>query len=93
MSQTFNEAQVQALGIVQQVEHSVLGSVPVARGPIWIGGSATPVRRAAPTLGEHTMEILSECGYSSDAIKSLLAEGVVSAAAGDQEGAVAAQIP
>lgn len=77
MAQTFSEPQVQALGVVEEVKHSVLGTIPVARGPLWIGGAPTPVRRAAPMLGEHTVEILNECGYSKGTIASLRADGLV----------------
>jgi formyl-CoA transferase len=35
------------------------------------------VRRPAPLQGEHTDEVLAECGYSADAIASLRARKVV----------------
>jgi crotonobetainyl-CoA:carnitine CoA-transferase CaiB-like acyl-CoA transferase len=80
MAQTFSEPQVQALGVVQQVEHASLGSVTMARGPLWIDGRPTSLRRAAPVLGQHTIEVLEECGYSHEAIRGFVKRGVVNAA-------------
>ncbi len=41
--------------------------------------SATParLRRAAPTLGQHTAEVLAELGYDGTAIAKLAADGAV----------------
>ena len=89
MAATFAEPQVQALGMVQEVEHSALGTIPVTRGPLWFAGIPTPVRRAAPVLGEHTAEILAEAGCSAEEIDSLMADGIISAA-GQQPGQVSA---
>jgi crotonobetainyl-CoA:carnitine CoA-transferase CaiB-like acyl-CoA transferase len=88
LSRTFAEPQLKALDVVQEVTHSVLGKIPVARGPIWIGGSAPHVRRAAPMLGEHTVEILAECGHSAEDIERLIDEGIVATAAESREPAV-----
>jgi crotonobetainyl-CoA:carnitine CoA-transferase CaiB-like acyl-CoA transferase len=85
LAQTFSEPQVEALGVVQEVTHSTLGAVPVARGPVWIGGSAPKVRRAAPMLGQHTVDILSECGYAREVIDGLIDQGTVASANGIRE--------
>jgi crotonobetainyl-CoA:carnitine CoA-transferase CaiB-like acyl-CoA transferase len=41
--------------------------------------SDTPgkLRRPAPSLGQHTREVLGEIGYSPDRIAALAADGVV----------------
>jgi crotonobetainyl-CoA:carnitine CoA-transferase CaiB-like acyl-CoA transferase len=84
MAATFAEPQVQALGMVQDAKHSALGTIPVVRGPLWFAGIPTPVRRAAPVLGEHTVEILTEVGCSAEEIDILIADGVISVAASSQ---------
>lgn len=38
-----------------------------------------PVRTAAPKIGEHSREVLSDYGFSADEIESLIAEGSVKA--------------
>jgi crotonobetainyl-CoA:carnitine CoA-transferase CaiB-like acyl-CoA transferase len=80
MGQTFGEPQVEALGLVEEVEHATLGSVTMARGPLWIDGRPTSIRRAAPVLGQHTVEVLEECGYSREAIDDLRSRRVVNSA-------------
>ncbi|UUW91426.1 CaiB/BaiF CoA transferase family protein [Pimelobacter simplex] len=60
----FADAQVAALHLVDEVEHPVLGTVPMIRGPLWIDGEPLQVRRTAPGLGEHTDEVLAELGLN-----------------------------
>jgi crotonobetainyl-CoA:carnitine CoA-transferase CaiB-like acyl-CoA transferase len=52
----------------------------MARGPLWIDGRPTSVRCAAPVLGQHTEEVLEECGYSREAIGDLRLRRVVNIA-------------
>ena len=50
---------------------------PVARMPVDFSNAATPIRRRAPTLGEHTDEILLELGFDQPTIDELRANRVV----------------
>ena len=50
---------------------------PLVRTPVELSKVATPIRRRAPTLGEHTREILAELGYDAAAIDALQRQGVV----------------
>ena len=50
---------------------------PVARMPVDFSKAATPIRRRAPTLGEHTDDILRELGFDAAAIDDLRAKRVV----------------
>ncbi len=45
--------------------------------PITIGGEAKKVPGDPPSIGQHSREILTEAGYSEDAIAQLLANGVI----------------
>lgn len=46
------------------------------RGPLWIDGRASPIRRHPPALGQHTPEILAELGFNDDVITAWLRKGV-----------------
>lgn len=50
---------------------------PVARPSVRLTGSPATIRHRAPTLGEHTDEILGDLGYDSDEIEAFRAERVV----------------
>ncbi|MFK7603224.1 CaiB/BaiF CoA transferase family protein [Deinococcus sp. SM5_A1] len=60
MAEVFADPHVQARGVAVEVEHASLGHTTVTSPPWDIGGQTLPVRRAPPTLGQHTAEILGE---------------------------------
>ncbi len=72
-----NDPQVIANAYIQEVERP-------GHGPVWMVGvpvkfSATPgeIRGLAPALGEHTHEVLLECGLTQEEIDELEGEGVI----------------
>jgi crotonobetainyl-CoA:carnitine CoA-transferase CaiB-like acyl-CoA transferase len=73
-----DDVQIQANQLIKETEHPGLGSVKMLRFPFDF--SETPVvmsRRAAPSLGEHTAEILQECGYSTEEIAQFRKDKVI----------------
>jgi crotonobetainyl-CoA:carnitine CoA-transferase CaiB-like acyl-CoA transferase len=44
---------------------------------VWLSETPGSIRRRAPTLGEHTDQILSQLGYSKQAIAELREKAVV----------------
>lgn len=76
-AEVFADPHVQHRGMVQEIEHPVGGHIKQL-GPA-VKLSATPARlcRPAPTLGQHTAEILFELGYTRQEIERLAAEGVI----------------
>jgi len=50
---------------------------PASAFPLNLSGSPVTKRRAAPTLGEHTREVLLESGYTDDGVAELRNAGVV----------------
>jgi len=54
-----------------------LGRVPHIRTPIRMSAGAVAVRAVAPTLGQHTDEVLGALGYAAPDIAELRRDGVV----------------
>jgi crotonobetainyl-CoA:carnitine CoA-transferase CaiB-like acyl-CoA transferase len=52
-------------------------AVPVLQEPVKLSRTPLTIRRRAPTLGEHTDQILQELGYGAEDIARLRAERVV----------------
>ena len=63
-------------GTLVKVDHPVRGEYITVGNPIKLSDSATVVTRS-PLLGEHTDEVLSQLGFSADAIASLRADKVI----------------
>jgi crotonobetainyl-CoA:carnitine CoA-transferase CaiB-like acyl-CoA transferase len=63
--------QVQANGIIVEDEHPVVGRVRQARPPERMDGTPSAITRPAPTIGQHTEEVLVELGLTSAEISKL----------------------
>jgi CoA:oxalate CoA-transferase len=74
--EVFEDAQIVARAVVQDVEHPRLGRMRTTRNPVLLDHDGPAIERHAPMLGEHSEELLRELGYSAAAIGELLADGV-----------------
>ncbi|MBI4336364.1 MAG: CoA transferase [Chloroflexi bacterium] len=72
------DPQVKALGIVQEMQRSRGSKLPILGPPWTIHGVAKQPPAPAPTLGQHTREVLLALGYTEDEVLRLRDNGVIS---------------
>jgi len=78
LEQALNHPVTQALDMVETVEHTALGPMKVLGQAVKVGGSETGwLRRPAPMLGEHSLEIAAELGLTTDEIGQLVEIGAL----------------
>jgi crotonobetainyl-CoA:carnitine CoA-transferase CaiB-like acyl-CoA transferase len=63
--------------ILVRVPHPTRGSLEILNTPVRMQGSPGAVTRGAPTLGEHTDDVLGEMGIPADEIARLRERGVI----------------
>jgi crotonobetainyl-CoA:carnitine CoA-transferase CaiB-like acyl-CoA transferase len=63
--------------MVVTMDHPIEGTVKVLNAPIAMSATPAAVRHRAPTLGEHSIEVLTEHGYDQARIEQLRAEKVI----------------
>ena len=71
-------------------EHPAAGPYRFIPPPVRFSAASTAVRRPAPIIGEHTLELLTEVGYSGAELDELAAPAHPADAAGDAESRVSA---
>ncbi len=77
VGQSLAQPHVAERGMVARIAHSSLGEVPAVAIPILVQGCDRSPRRAAPTLGEHSGEVLRRFGFGQEEAAALAAAGVV----------------
>lgn len=60
-----------AVGLVEALEHPTAGSIRRVRRGVKLGSAASRRLRRPPALGEHTAEVLAEAGFAADEIDEL----------------------
>ena len=73
----FDHPQVAANDMSTTIHHPTIGPLRVFGVPFNFGSTPGHIQRAAPTLGEHTKEILRELDYDEGRIEELEREGAI----------------
>ena len=72
LEQVYQDPQVQARAMRLELPHPTAGVAPIAASPLKLSGSPVRYERPAPTLGQHTRQVLSErLGLSDAQIEAL----------------------
>lgn len=72
-----DDPQANADGMFLELEHTGTGPQKVVGPIVTMSNAATGSTLAAPTLGEHTRDILSEVGLGAKEVEHLLGTGVI----------------
>jgi len=66
------DPQALAREMIVEVDHPRAGQVKTLGSPVKFHGTPGSIRRAAPLLGEHSREVLTEAGFTHDEIDLLM---------------------
>ena len=77
LEQVYDDPQVRSRDMIVETEHPVAGRVSNIGIPVKLSETPGRFRNPAPTLGQHTDEVLRQLGRSDDEIVELRSEGVV----------------
>jgi len=73
-----DDPQVEAVGMLQEVEHPTLGNVRLPRLPVQLSESAVGITSSPPLLGQHTEEVLAErLGLTQEQMERLKEQRII----------------
>jgi crotonobetainyl-CoA:carnitine CoA-transferase CaiB-like acyl-CoA transferase len=75
IGEALSHPQAMARDMVVELDHPVAGKTRAIGAPIKFSDTPCSVTRHAPSLGEHTREVLAEHGYTEAQIDALIADG------------------
>jgi crotonobetainyl-CoA:carnitine CoA-transferase CaiB-like acyl-CoA transferase len=77
VDQALEDPQVKAQNMIWEIDLPRLGKTPLVGFPLAFSRMQPRIRRNAPRQGEHTDEILGDCGYSAGEIAQLREKKVI----------------
>ncbi|WP_254761901.1 CaiB/BaiF CoA transferase family protein [Natrinema marinum] len=72
-----NDPHIEAHDMIAEMDHPEHGTVKAPANPVNFSSLETTHERAPPDLGEHSVEILGDLGYSPEEIAALESENVI----------------
>jgi len=77
LEQVFNDPQVLARRLLVELPHPEIGTFKTTGLPVKLSATPGAIRRRPPLHGEHTDEVLAECGLEPAEIAELRAEELI----------------
>jgi succinate--hydroxymethylglutarate CoA-transferase len=77
VAEALADPQTQARAMVATLEHPTIGALKMLGVPFKFSATPAVPRRAPPTLGQHTDEVLAELGFDAAAIAGLRKDQVI----------------
>lgn len=77
LAEVYSDPQVQSRGMIVEMEHAKAGKTRNIGLPIKMSATPGSIRNPAPILGQHTVEVLAEFGYTQREIASLTESSVI----------------
>jgi len=75
--QTLNDPQILAREMVLEYEHPLAGKIKGLGFPAKMSKTPGQIRRPAPLLGQHTVEVLKELNYTDEEIQALRENNII----------------
>lgn len=76
VEEALSSDQIEARGVVQEMDHPEHGSIPVIEHPLNYANADSGFETPPPSLGENTREMLREIGYTDEEIADFARQGV-----------------
>ena len=70
-----HDPHLEAVNFWHLMEHPTEGTLRIPRNPLQLSASPPEITRLPPNLGQHSAEVLQECGYDTANIELLTAPG------------------
>lgn len=77
VGEALTHPQTLARGMVVELDHPQAGTTRALGCPIHFSATPTAVTRPAPLLGEHTRELLRECGYTDAQVDDFISKNAI----------------
>jgi crotonobetainyl-CoA:carnitine CoA-transferase CaiB-like acyl-CoA transferase len=81
-----NDEHMKAVGFFRTMEHPSEGKINLTAPPMKFSETPAEIRTLPALLGEHSVEVLREAGYTKSEIAEMLADGVIVDGSLDEEG-------
>jgi len=79
IAEAFADPQVRHLEMAIPIEHPIAGEIRILRNATQIEGHPSAIREPAPSVGQHSQQILKEFDFTDREIEALVRERIVAA--------------